>query len=92
MFTKNIKKNTSTKKKEVKPKKIKLPIYHYTKPAEIKKVNNYLDKCAKDNKLRGVRRDKTASGETLVFANYDDNGMYMMSLNKQGYIKKITKF
>lgn len=41
----------------------------------------------------GIRRDKIqGGGENLYFANYDDNRMYIMSTDKKGNIKKITKW
>jgi len=72
--------------------KLKMNVTHYTTPKEISDINNYLDKCASSGKLRAVRRDKTATGEELMFANYKDGGMYLMSLNKKGYISKVKKF
>lgn len=71
---------------------IPMAVIHYTKPQEIKKQNDYLDYCAKKGKLRGVRRDKNNNGESLTFANYYDNSMYTMQLNKKGFITKITRW
>lgn len=74
-------------------KRIKLRVTHYTKPNELVKVNNYLDSCAKTGHLRGIRQDKNKDGtQTLHFANYKDNSMYLMKLNKSGFIEKITKW
>lgn len=74
-------------------KSIKIPVVHYTDPKDIKKINNYLDKCANSGNLRAIREDKIAGGGTrLMFSNYHDKAMYIMELDKKGFIKQFTKF
>ena len=74
-------------------KKIPIPVLHYTTPKEIKQQNDYLEKCANNGKLFFVRERKIQGGsKDVYFANYDNNSMYIMSLNRKGFIKKFTRW
>jgi len=72
---------------------ISIPVTHYKKYEDLKKQNDYLTRCAERGKIFGIREEKVkGGGKHLYFANYDDNRMYIMSLDKKGNISKITKW
>ena len=67
---------------------IELPHEEYTKPADIKRVNDELNEKAKKGLLIGLRQEK----EMLMLAEPRINGIWTLHLNEKGYITKITLF
>ena len=80
----NKKTTSTTNTKEV----IELPHKVYTKPADIKRVNDELNEKAQKGLLIGIRQDK----DKLMLAEPQINGIWTMYLNEKGYITKITLF
>ena len=67
---------------------IELPHKVYTKPADIKRVNDELSEKAEKGLLVGLRQEK----EMLMLAEPRINGIWTLHLNEKGYITKITLF
>ena len=65
-----------------------LPHKVFTKPFDLARINHELDEKAKEGRLIGLRQDKSE----IVLSEPSINGIWVMCLNKKGYIKKIVLF
>lgn len=86
LATKNA--NSEFKELHEKVEYIEMPHEVYTKPEDIKRVNDELDKKAREGKLIGIRKEK----KMLQLAEPAVNGIWTIYLNDKGFIEKIVVF
>ena len=75
-------------KEDIKKTELELPVETYTKPEDIKRINDELDKKAKEGKLIGIRKEP----KMLMLSEPAINGIWVYYLDDKGFIKKIVLF
>ena len=69
-------------------KKMKIPHNEWKSPTTISRANSHVGHLAKKGQAIGIRQTPTL----LQVAVPKENAIYNFHLNKNGFIKKITRF
>lgn len=75
-------------KEDIEKTEFELPVEVYDKPEDIIRINDELDKKAREGKLIGIRKEK----KLLQLAEPAINGIWNIYLNDKGFIEKIVLF